>query len=524
MHNQEGVQHTIIKFFFNQNVIAMKASVYFLMHQNLRKFFFVITLFCLIDIPSQAQVPLPIPFSENFESGQWSTNFATSNNLISIVKVSKKYGPLDQYHLLTYSAINGMTVTNHVDMHLNMTGANRDIFFRFFGKSLNQNSQPEVTLWFSDDGGNTYKKLISPIRPSRFVTIHNWQHGWKMYTVNMTDLIRPYGLTFTPHCVIRLVTKTWQMAPFGGYAFDNISVAEERVFETGELPERTLYYDLAELEFLDIIDCGRIDCPPPFFFDEGILDEDFWSTHPGNHGKAFLEKNEKGYHMRLSTAPNEAGNAVSAAAFRFDASPWAATDPDIDPAHPLTFSWKSDAESLNPYDAVYISDDGGDTYVKAYDFSENNHQLGEWQNISINLKEIAEKTGMEFSERFVVVFQHYTAAKAGSSGYAIDNVMLASTDPDVDPMHPKSFNYPNPFRSETNIQFEMSEASDVLLKILDSRGKVIYTSSEKNLPQGTHALQWDGKDNMNKTMPPGIYYYLLETAQGIERKRIWLEK
>ncbi len=485
----------------------------------------VINLLSSANFLKAAPTPLPIPFSENFESGQWNVNFATSNSLISLVEITKKYGPVDQYHLLTHSVINGMSVTHHVDIHLSMTGATRDIYLTFLSKNLNPNTQPVATLWFSDNQGNHFTQLGNLLQASRFTSVQNWQNGWKRYRINLSSFIRPYGLNFTSHCVIRMVTQTQHRAPNGGIAFDNITVGEELVIETGQLPERTLYYALEEFEFLDITGCGRIECPPVFGFDEGLLDEGFWSLHEGNNGEALLEKNIKGYHILLKTLPNETGYAVTSAVLRFDATPWAnPTYSGGNAVQTLQFTWSSVAQSLTSYDAIYLSDNGGDTYAKIFDFSKNMGTSGVWKETTLNLNEMMKKHGLKFSEKFVVVFQHFTSLKEGSPGYALDRVKVGAQSPGGNQGRLRSYNYPNPFSAGTHIAFELSGESDVLLKILDGQGKVIRTLTERNLVAGQHAWLWDGKDYGDKKVRPGIYFYVLETAQGVDFKRIWLKE
>ncbi|MBN2093047.1 T9SS type A sorting domain-containing protein [candidate division KSB1 bacterium] len=81
---------------------------------------------------------------------------------------------------------------------------------------------------------------------------------------------------------------------------------------------------------------------------------------------------------------------------------------------------------------------------------------------------------------------------------------------------PKQFklhqNYPNPFNNKTLIRFDLSEASDISLKIYDLSGGEIRRLHSATLPAGTHELHWDGKDNNGNDVASGLYIYQLNAG------------
>ncbi len=71
-------------------------------------------------------------------------------------------------------------------------------------------------------------------------------------------------------------------------------------------------------------------------------------------------------------------------------------------------------------------------------------------------------------------------------------------------------NYPNPFNPETNIQFQLPEASHVKLRIFNILGKEIRRLVDSQYALGRHHVQWDGLDNTGSQVSSGIYFYRIE--------------
>ncbi|MFQ5605058.1 MAG: FlgD immunoglobulin-like domain containing protein [bacterium] len=70
-------------------------------------------------------------------------------------------------------------------------------------------------------------------------------------------------------------------------------------------------------------------------------------------------------------------------------------------------------------------------------------------------------------------------------------------------------NYPNPFNPETEIRFELPEDAHVLLKIYNILGEEARTFVDNFVKVGFHSVTWDGRDEMGRDLPSGIYIYRL---------------
>jgi hypothetical protein len=87
-----------------------------------------------------------------------------------------------------------------------------------------------------------------------------------------------------------------------------------------------------------------------------------------------------------------------------------------------------------------------------------------------------------------------------------------------------SQNYPNPFNPETEIRFELPEATHVVVKIFDTVGDEIRTLADADFSPGVHRLHWNAKNQWGKSVPSGVYFYRLSTPRFSETKSMILAK
>jgi len=80
-------------------------------------------------------------------------------------------------------------------------------------------------------------------------------------------------------------------------------------------------------------------------------------------------------------------------------------------------------------------------------------------------------------------------------------------------------NYPNPFKSQTTIQFNLPTASFVKLSVVDMQGSEVTTLLNEQLRSGNHEVKWDAT-----AYSSGIYYYKLFAGDNVETKKMILIK
>lgn len=79
-------------------------------------------------------------------------------------------------------------------------------------------------------------------------------------------------------------------------------------------------------------------------------------------------------------------------------------------------------------------------------------------------------------------------------------------------------NYPNPFRSETTIQFTLPETQKITLTVHDMHGKTIAVLASGTKPAGTHAINF-----YTGRIPSGLYFYKLQAGHFTEVKRMIIQ-
>jgi hypothetical protein len=87
-----------------------------------------------------------------------------------------------------------------------------------------------------------------------------------------------------------------------------------------------------------------------------------------------------------------------------------------------------------------------------------------------------------------------------------------------------SQNYPNPFNPTTTIRFSLPETGQVKLIIYNVLGQRVKELVNASKPAGYHEVIWNGKNESGVQAASGLYIYRLETADGIQSKKMLLIK
>ncbi len=90
-------------------------------------------------------------------------------------------------------------------------------------------------------------------------------------------------------------------------------------------------------------------------------------------------------------------------------------------------------------------------------------------------------------------------------------------------------NYPNPFNPETWIPYQLSEPSDVTIRIYSADGLLIKNISLGHKQPGlyqdrTRAGYWDGKNELGEPVASGIYFYEFTAGNYSATKRMLIRK
>ena len=118
------------------------------------------------------------------------------------------------------------------------------------------------------------------------------------------------------------------------------------------------------------------------------------------------------------------------------------------------------------------------SYVQAVDFS----------TMLYGLAALPEYLGPDF-------FTVYNDFNYGNST-AVNDLKLNNSQLD---------NYPNPFRNQTNISFEISEKAKVVLEIYNLNGQKIKQLVNDEMSVGKHSIYWNACNENNSQVEPGVY-------------------
>ncbi len=83
-------------------------------------------------------------------------------------------------------------------------------------------------------------------------------------------------------------------------------------------------------------------------------------------------------------------------------------------------------------------------------------------------------------------------------------------------------NYPNPFNPETLIQFDVPTAGQVVVKVYNFLGQEMRTLVSGIRQVGRHELLWDGRDNLGRNVPSGVYLYRLQSGSFTQTRKMTL--
>jgi hypothetical protein len=79
-------------------------------------------------------------------------------------------------------------------------------------------------------------------------------------------------------------------------------------------------------------------------------------------------------------------------------------------------------------------------------------------------------------------------------------------------------NYPNPFNSETTIQYFLAKTSDVTLSIFNIQGKLLRVLVDEKLDAGTYRARWDGRDQIGQFVSGGVYFSRIQFGSIVGRR------
>lgn len=80
--------------------------------------------------------------------------------------------------------------------------------------------------------------------------------------------------------------------------------------------------------------------------------------------------------------------------------------------------------------------------------------------------------------------------------------------------------FPNPSQGMTRFAFSLDRARRVEIRIADVTGRVVRTLAEGTMAAGAHMVEWQGRDDVGRRVPAGVYFARMRTEGREHSQRI----
>ncbi|GEO20826.1 hypothetical protein CQA01_13600 [Cyclobacterium qasimii] len=305
-----------------------------------------------------------------------------------------------------------------VDLHLDLSST-PDIELSFWMKNYYENTHPLDGIFFSDDGGTSFTKVLD-------FDGDKWADAiWsQLPPLDIDRLASHYGLTLSSSFIVRF--QQYDNAYFGGSSTSSrdgifIDDVEVRVpdqtyikdfpynegFEGGtELPNGWAYSNptFPYVDPLSEFSTGMVDNKSVVRLEGGVgvtgKYQSLTVSNSGNNG-LYLGKSASGEFGAISADLKlnlkEAQNVI------------------------LKFEVFSSYEEQHPQNGIYLSVDEGLTFTKIQEYTFNSNK---WTAMEVDISKLAEEKKLVLSEKTVVRFQQYGSRAIYTSSSSRDGIFL----------------------------------------------------------------------------------------------------
>ena len=187
-----------------------------------------------------------------------------------------------------------------------------------------------------------------------------------------------------------------------------------------------------------------------------------------------------------------------------------------------------------PEIAICVSADNGETWSEPIFLNSiETPEFSEMIPVYIYPGDLIEDLGDDHGKLHLFFLDDYSYGSANDLGgmmmYAsldIDFGPFASTeDETVAQVSYELCNYPNPFNPTTTISFSVAQTSSfVILDIYNLKGQKVKTLISDQLSTGKHSVVWDSRDDNDRQVGSGIYFYKLKSGNYQKVRKMILLK
>lgn len=369
-------------------------------------------------VPCTAYFPVTAntPFCDGFETGKlgcnWAWRFATATNILAavptrpsnFVSVISNTAYTGQFAVAMGKTCDDGFATNALDLHLNLQGLS-DVEMTFWLYDNNDETQVDDGIYFSDNGGVTFKKVFD-FRPSDYC---DYQYG-EFPPLRIQELAAKNGLSLTNQFIIRF--QQHDDLDFSGSP-DGLILDDIKVYVPC-----TAYFQVSENnDFFDDFENGNLGCNWAWRFADATNTLAAVPTRPSNIVEVISTIAYSGQYSVAMGKSCDDGFATNALDLHLNLQ----GQPKVE----LSFRIYDYNDETQIDDGIYFSDNGGISFKKVFDFRPSDwcdYQYGILPPLQVH--ELAAKNGLSLTSQFIIRFQQHDDLDFSGSpdGLILDDV------------------------------------------------------------------------------------------------------
>lgn len=84
--------------------------------------------------------------------------------------------------------------------------------------------------------------------------------------------------------------------------------------------------------------------------------------------------------------------------------------------------------------------------------------------------------------------------------------------------------YPNPFNPRTYVDYQLAQATEVMITVFDMRGRKVRTLHSGHQDAGHYHIYWNGTNDKGFKMPSGTYVIRMQTENSTQSQQVMFLK
>ena len=196
-------------------------------------------------------------------------------------------------------------------------------------------------------------------------------------------------------------------------------------------------------------------------------------------------------------------------------------------------------EDLSKFDPIGVSMEVGPLWIGTTDTSELNDTFDEVVNIGGVYHVMCHPNILEWDQEYPWVHLEHISNRKNIWYVGYGHLQVYRFLQDVYPSQnltayennkvmPASFilsqNYPNPFNPKTNFRIYSHKNTFINIVIYGLKGNHIRKIINKKLSPGEYVITWDGRDDLGRTTPAGIYFLSANDGHLLQTRKMILIK